>query len=55
MQLYILAAMLTVYLSSRRERALLVLASLVAASCLLNGLLAYAFDWKPLMFIAYPG
>ncbi|CAH0595007.1 unnamed protein product [Chrysodeixis includens] len=53
-QLYAVAAVLTVYLSSRRERALPVLAGLVAASSLLNGLLAYVFDWKSLMYIAYP-
>ncbi|XP_063896371.1 nose resistant to fluoxetine protein 6 [Helicoverpa armigera] len=54
MQLYVLASILTVVLVRQRARALHVLGALACVSCVLNGLLAYAFNWKSIVYFAYP-
>ncbi|CAB3260129.1 unnamed protein product, partial [Arctia plantaginis] len=54
MQLYFVAAVLTLCLASLRRRALPILAALVVASSALNGVLAYINNWQSLMFFAYP-
>ncbi|XP_075983845.1 nose resistant to fluoxetine protein 6-like [Anticarsia gemmatalis] len=54
MQLYLVAAVLTLVLAPLRRRALPILAALVLVFSLLNGILAYIFNWQSLMFFAYP-
>lgn len=54
MQLYVVASVLTLWLTNRRRLALPLLALLTVASCLLNGALAYYFDWKSIMYHVYP-
>uniref|UniRef100_A0A2A4K959 Acyltransferase 3 domain-containing protein n=1 Tax=Heliothis virescens TaxID=7102 RepID=A0A2A4K959_HELVI len=54
MQLYVLASVLTVVLARHRTRALRVLAALACLSCVLNGVLAYIFNWKSIVYFAYP-
>nr|XP_021193723.2 nose resistant to fluoxetine protein 6-like [Helicoverpa armigera] len=54
MQLYVLASILTVALVRQRARALHVLGALACVSCVLNGVLAYVFNWKSIVYFAYP-
>ncbi|XP_047032953.1 nose resistant to fluoxetine protein 6-like [Helicoverpa zea] len=54
MQLYVLASVLTVLLVRQRARALHVLGALACLSCALNGVLAYVFNWKSIVYFAYP-
>lgn len=54
MQLYIVASVLTLWLANKRTAALPILAALTVVSCVLNGVLAYVFDWKSLMYHVYP-
>ncbi|KAJ8712634.1 hypothetical protein PYW08_007938 [Mythimna loreyi] len=54
MQLYVVAALALLALLRRGRGARAALAALALLSCALNGLLAYAFDWKSIMYFAYP-
>ncbi|KAJ0173381.1 hypothetical protein K1T71_011557 [Dendrolimus kikuchii] len=54
MQLYIFASALTLLLLNYRSKALRILITLFFASVLLNAGLAYAFEWKSLVFFVYP-
>ncbi|CAH4030677.1 unnamed protein product [Pieris brassicae] len=53
-QLYILAAALTLWLQQTGRRAVPLLTALFFGSCLLNVILAYVNDWKSLLYIMLP-
>ncbi|XP_069357064.1 nose resistant to fluoxetine protein 6-like [Maniola hyperantus] len=54
MQLYIVAAVLTLYLMQKKKRQIPILATLFIASCVMNFALAYVNEWKSLLFIMVP-
>ncbi|VVC88288.1 unnamed protein product [Leptidea sinapis] len=54
MQLYIIAATLSLWLLQSKRRAIPLLSALFLASCLLNVALAYLNDWKSLLYIMMP-
>ncbi|XP_022120749.2 uncharacterized protein LOC110997081 [Pieris rapae] len=53
-QLYIMAAALTLWLQQTGRRAVPLLTALFFGSCLLNVILAYVNDWKSLLYIMLP-
>ncbi|XP_045769955.1 O-acyltransferase like protein-like [Maniola jurtina] len=54
MQLYIVAAFLTLYLMQKKKRQIPILATLFIASCVMNFALAYVNEWKSLLYIMVP-
>ncbi|XP_060806841.1 O-acyltransferase like protein-like [Amyelois transitella] len=54
MQLHLVAAALTLGLHRWRHRAVTILSVLLLASCVLNGVLAYVFHWKTMLYIMTP-
>lgn len=51
MQLFLVTSVLTLLLARWRDRALRVLAVMVVASSIVNGLLAYYFEWTPMLYL----
>ncbi|XP_023942007.2 O-acyltransferase like protein [Bicyclus anynana] len=54
MQLYIVAAILTLYLMQKKKNQIPILATLFVLSCALNFGLAYINEWKSLLYIMVP-
>ncbi|XP_053616970.1 O-acyltransferase like protein-like [Plodia interpunctella] len=54
MQLYVVAVLLTLGLHRWRHRAVLILSTLFVVSSLLNGVLAYVYHWKTMLYIMTP-
>ncbi|XP_039752577.1 O-acyltransferase like protein-like [Pararge aegeria] len=54
LQLYIAAAVLTLYLMQKKKRQIPILAALFLLSCVMNFGLAYINEWKSLLYIMVP-